>query len=396
MSDAPVKLDAKELRGFKYFPRLLRLLDRLHGAACQRDRAHNRRLHMDQYLALLLLSMFSPVCDSLQSLRRASLLKKVQQKLGVSGTSMGSLSEAARVFDAGLMESILAELAAQVPALHPPAGLEDLGAVLTAVDATTLRALPRAMQELWIEPDCHQCKAHVHFEVLKSNAVSFTLTGAGGNEKAVLEEHLLAGRMYVLDQGYRKFALLQAIRDAGSSFVARLQTDTSIEIVQERPVDAQARAAGVRRDLLVRLGSHGRKEALRAPVRLVEVECTEYSAKTLASKRHGLKPGDTMWIATDRLDLSAQTVALVYRCRWQIELFFRFLKHTLGCQHLLSHCENGMQLQLYAAIIACLLITLYTGAKPNKATRELLCWYWLGLADEADILAHVASLKKQA
>jgi IS4 transposase len=161
-------------------------------------------------------------------------------------------------------------------------------------------------------------------------------------------------------------------------------------------VSEEAKAAGVRRDLRVRLGSHGRSEALRGPVRLVEVECTEYSAKTLRSKRHGLKPGDTMWIVTDRLDLAAETVALVYRCRWQIELFFRFLKHTLGCEHLLSHCENGIQLQLYSAIIACLLIALYTGAKPNKASRELLYWYWLGLADEEDLLAHAASLKKQA
>lgn len=391
-----VKIEEKELHGFKYFRKLLTLLERLHGAACERDRAHNRRLHMDQYVSLLLLSLFSPVCDSLQSLRRASLLPKVQKQLGVSRTSLGSLSEAARVFDAGLLESIVGELAAQLQPIPHAARLDDLGAILTVVDATTLRALPRVMQELWIEEDARQCKAHVHFEVLKGTAVSFTLTDAGGNEKAVLEEHLLPGRMYVLDQGYRKFALFQSILDHGSSFVARIQTDTTVEILEERPVSPEAKAAGVRRDLSVRLGSHGRSEALREPVRLVEVECTEYSAKTLRSQRHGLKPGDTMWIVTNRLDLSAETVALVYRCRWQIELFFRFLKHTLGCEHLLSHCENGIQLQLYSAIIACLLIALYTGGKPNKATRELLCWYWLGLADEDDLLAHAASLKKQA
>jgi hypothetical protein len=308
---------------------------------------------------------------------------------------MGSLSEAARVFDADLLESIVGELAGQLQPIAHSASLDDLGAILTAVDGTTLRALPGVMRELWVE-EGGQCKAHVHFEVLKGTAVSFTLTDAGGNEKAVLEEHLLPGRMYVLDQGYRKFALFQAILDRGSSFVARIQTDTTIEILQERPITEKAKAAGVRRDLQVRLGSHGRGEALTAPTRLVEVECTEYSAKTLRAKRHGLKPGDTMWIVTDRLDLSAETVALVYRCRWQIELFFRFLKHTLGCEHLLSHCQNGIQLQLYAAIIACLLLALYTGAKPNKATRELLCWYWMGLADEEDILAHAASLKKQA
>ena len=80
-----------DLAGFKYFKKITRLLGRLHDAACQRDRAANRRLFMDQYLALLLLHMFNPICQSLRGLQQVSALKKVQRLLGLSRASLGGL-----------------------------------------------------------------------------------------------------------------------------------------------------------------------------------------------------------------------------------------------------------------------------------------------------------------
>jgi hypothetical protein len=61
-----------------------------------------------------------------------------------------------------------------------------------------------------------------------------------------------------------------------------------------------------------------------------------------------------------------------------------------------SHHPNGIELQLYAAIIACLLIALWTGKKPNKATCEMVAWYLAGVADEEELDAHLSSLKTQA
>ena len=81
---------------------------------------------------------------------------------------------------------------------------------------------------------------------------------------------------------------------------------------------------------------------------------------------------------------------------WQIEVFFRFFKHVLGCRHLLSHCQNGIELEIYVAIIACLLIALWTGKKPNKATCEMVAWYLLGIATLEEFNAHLKSLKTQA
>ena len=103
-----------------------------------------------------------------------------------------------------------------------------------------------------------------------------------------------------------------------------------------------------------------------------------------------------MLIATNRLDLDADTIALIYHYRWQIEIFFRYFKHMLGCRHLLSYCDNGIELQTYAGIIACLLIALYTGGKPTKRTFEMFCWYAMGWASDEEMMDHISKLKPRS
>jgi len=77
---------------------------------------------------------------------------------------------------------------------------------------------------------------------------------------------------------------------------------------------------------------------------------------------------------------------------WQIELFFRFFKHVLGCRHLLSRDPAGLQIQAYCAIIACLLIHLWTGSRPTLRSYEMLCFYLSGWADLDELTAHLEKL----
>ena len=130
------------------------------------------------------------------------------------------------------------------------------------------------------------------------------------------------------------------------------------------------------------------------PLRLVCV-CT--SPHTSRGKYRGGSTGPesdgVLRIATNLLDVPAEIVALIYRFRWTIEIFFRFFKHVLGCRHLLSHRPNGIEIQTYCAIIACLLISLTTGCKPTLRTYEMVCLYLQGWAEEEELLAHLAKLK---
>ena len=101
------EIEERDLGGFKYFKLLSGLLESLHESGCQRDRAHNRILHMGQYMTLLLMYMFNPVCDSPRALQEVGKLRKLQRVLKVPRSSLGSLSEAARVFDSELMIGII-------------------------------------------------------------------------------------------------------------------------------------------------------------------------------------------------------------------------------------------------------------------------------------------------
>jgi hypothetical protein len=387
------KIKEPEVQGLKYFKVISGLLERLRDAGCERDRAGNRQLHMDQYVALLLLYMFNPICTSLRALQQASELKKVQRKLGIPRASLGSLSEAATVFDSQLMVEIVAELGDQVQPLRGPDKLQDLPGILTAVDGTLLKALPKITWALWLDEKHKAVKNHVHFEILKGIPVAVTLTDGNGNEKDVLEAHLQAGRIYVTDRGYAKYDLLQKIHHARSSFVCRICDNYAGETLEERPLSTEAQAAGVVRDGLMHLGSVPRRRDLVEAVRVVEVKCQPHP-KRMHTGRGGPEQSETLVIATDLLDVDADVIALIFQYRWTIEIFFRFYKHILGCRHLLSHHRNGIELQTYAAILACMLISLWTGRKPTLRTFEMLCWYFTGMADEEELRAHLQRLQK--
>ena len=388
------KIREHDLQGFKYFKPISGLLENLHDAGCQRDRAGNRILHMDQYMSLLLLYMFNPICTSLRAVQQASELKKVQRKLGCPRSSLGSLSESATVFDSGLMEEIVRDLAAQLKPVSRHAKLDDITAILTAVDGTLINALPKMTWALW-KKGHNAIKAHAQFDMEKHVPVKITITDGNGDEKEVLANNLESGRIYVKDRGYASLALFQQILDNDSSFVCRVKDNTVYECLQNYELTADAMAAGIVFDKKVRLGCNNKtRKQLSVPIRLIAIKCTPHKKRYKIS-RGGPEQSETLLIATDMFGLEADVIALIFKHRWAVEIFFRFFKHVLGCRHLLSYNQNGIELQTYAAIIACMLISLWTGRKPTLRTYEMLCWYFTGMADEEELLAHIAGLQKQ-
>jgi hypothetical protein len=388
------KIKAKQLKGFKYFKAISGMLECLHKAGCARDKANNRTLHMDQYLSLLLLYMFNPICTSLRAVQQASELKKVQRKLGCARASLGSLSEAARVFDSALMPEIIQALSAQLKPISSQTRLNDLSEILTAVDGSLIHVLPKMTWALW-KQDQQAIKVHAQFDLQKYVPVKITVTDGKTGETKVLAQSLEPGRLYVQDRGYASLALFQTILDHHSSFVCRLRDNAVHETLAEYALSLDAVAAGILFDKKVRLGTVGKTRGqLTVPVRMIAIRCTPHR-KRYKIGRGGPEQSDTLLIATDRFDLDADVLTLIFKHRWAVEIFFRFFKHVLGCRHLLSHCQNGIELQTYAAIIACMLIALWTGRKPTLRTYEMLCWYFTGMADEDELLAHIGRLQKQ-
>lgn len=391
------EVEEKDLHGFKHFKLLMPLLAELRDIGCARDKAGNRILHYDQYAALILLYFFNPIVSSLRGIQQASQLAKVQRILGCQRAALGSLSEAARVFDADLLRGIIGELLEQVGPIQKTTAFDEIKGVLTLVDGSLLPALPKLAEAMWLDEKNRAFKMHTHFELLKSVPVRMAVTDGNGNEREVLESHLEKDRVYVMDRGYAKFTLFRQILDAGSSFVCRIRDNSVFEVVEERELSREALAGGVVRDVVVRFtGTQAAEAGLTRPLRIVEVECQPHRKSTGHTGRGGPEQGDTLLIATDILDAPPEIIALIYKHRWAIETFFRFFKHVLGCRHLLSHCSNGIEIQVYLGIIACLLIALWTGRKPTLRTYEMICFYFTGLASEEELLAHIEKLAPQS
>jgi hypothetical protein len=344
-------------------------------------------------MSLLLLYMFNPICTSLRAVQQASELKKVQRKLGCPRASLGSLSEAATVFDSALMQEIVTALSDQLRPISSDAKLDDLSGILTAVDGTLINALPKMTWALW-KNQHNAIKAHTQFDIEKHVPIKITITQANAGEIEVLAENLEPGRIYVKDRGYASLALFEQILEAGSSFVCRLKENSVYECLQDYELTADSLATGIVFDKKVRLGCNRKtKEQLSVPVRLIAIKCTPHK-KRYKIGRGGPEQGQTLLITTDIFDLEADVIALIFRHRWAVEIFFRFFKHVLGCRHLLSYNHNGIELQTYAAIIACMLIALWTGRKPTLRTYEMLCWYFTGMADEDELISHIQRLQK--
>lgn len=390
-----------DLSGLKYFEKLAPRFASLHEFGCERDKADNRTLHYDQFCMGMLMALFNPIVDSLRGLDQATTLGKVQQRLGVERMSLGSLSEAARVFDAEELKSIIEELGEELQPLGKDPRLADVRRTLTLVDGTLLKTLPKILQAVVLKEEKGSAlvkwRLHAQFEVDRYVPTRIDVTPNGGgkhDERAVMENAIEAARCYVMDRGYAKFALFNKIHAAPSNYVCRVRDNSAYEVLEERPLTEEDRAAHVIRDAIVELGATSKKDARPDhTIRLVVVK-TEPHVKRSKYKGGSTGPGSDGYlrIATDLLDVPAEIIALIYQYRWSIEVFFRFFKQILGCRHLFFNNENGIKLQTYCAIIASMLFCLWTGRKPNKRTYEMVCYYFLGLASEEELLDHLGKL----
>jgi hypothetical protein len=395
----------RDITGLKYFRKLWPLFARLHEVGCGRDKAGNRELFMDQYCSLVLLFLFNPCVRSLRALQQASELKNVQRKLHCGRASLGSLSEATDVFDPERLREIIGELAREVRPMRRVGG-EHLDQLLVAVDGSVVKTLSTIAEAAYLKNVHGHSKSawrlHTHFDVDRGVPTRIDVTGGKNSgksdEKNVLRTRLEADHCYVMDRWYAQFQLFNDIHAAQSSYVCRVRDNSRYAVIETRPLSNEALAVGVLSDEIVEWGA-GSPQSKRPdhPVRLVRV-------RTTASRPRGKSPGGKtgppsdgiLRIATNLLDVPAEIIAEIYRQRWTIELFFRFFKHILGCRHLLSTSRAGIEIQTYCAIIACLLLALWTGGKPTLRTYEMICLYLQGWADEEELLTHLKKLQPHA
>lgn len=396
---APTKVVA-----LKHFKRLMPLLSRLHEVGCERDHAGNRKLFMDGYCATVMLYLFNPLIDSIAMLQATLKIPRVAKSLGVGSFSAGSFSESVRVFDPEKMLPIIAELAVELKPLSKDPRLSELKHALTLVDGTVMQGLSRlssaacAATRYCTTKDgraLHGWRLHMQLDLELFSPHKTTLTGAcksGPNSEInVLRRSLEPNRCYVDDGGYANRDLFDDIVNIGSSYVTRMREDSVFTVIEERLLSQEALDANVVRDAIVRLGNSDMPEMNHA-VRILVIQVEPHPRRTRTVQEGSNKStrySDLILIATNIVDLAAELVALIYSHRYSVELYFRFFKQLLGMRHLLSQRQEGVQIQVYCCVIACMLISLQTGKKPNKLMVRMIGLYLMGVADEQDVLNHL-------
>ena len=398
MESPPKDMD---VQGLKHFKRLLPLLQRLDKVGCGRDKAGNRQLRMSDYCAAVMLYLFNPMINSLRTLQQAMQRPQVTKALKLKRFSLGSFSESVRVFEPAQLKAIIKELAGELVPLGKDPRLAELKHALTLVDGTVLQGLNRLASAVCPETRyntsrdgraVHGWRLHMQLDLDTFCPHDMILTGArnaGANrEPNVLRRSLEADRCYVGDGGYGDRGVCDDIVTHDSSYVFRIREDSVFEVLEEKLLSQEALDASLVRDAIVRLGGPDAAD-MNHVTRLIVVQVEPHprrTRKTVEGVSKGTRQSELIVLVTNLMDLPAELVALIYRYRYSVELFFRFFKQLLGMRHLLSQRQEGVEIQVYCCVIACMLINLQTGKKPNKLMVSMIGWYLLGLATEQDVI----------
>jgi hypothetical protein len=358
--------------------RVLPLLEAQVTTATEQD--ERRTLFAEDYFCSYLFAMLNPVITSMRSLCHVSHCQKMRE-VSAAPFSPAAFSAGQHVFEPQILEKVVRQLAQenQGRGQGGDARVRQALHALTAVDGTVLRAVPRMAWAPAGGPGT-AIRLHLHFNVFDQIPEAWPITPGNVSEPKVFAQTVEPGALIVADRNYgHDFALLTQLQGRGIHFVLRLYNNLALEQVgPERPLTEEDRRAGVGWDRMVRFGVHGDGPVLR----VVRVEAN----------------GDVFHLVTTREDLSAELIGLIYRQRWQIELFFKWIKTILNCRHWLAESPAGVQTQIYCVLIASLLLMLWTGQRPNKRMVESLQWYWTGMATQEDLatLLQRAGGKKKA
>jgi hypothetical protein len=348
---------------------------------------------------LILLYLFNPMITSMRLLQKVSELPKLQARLGIKRFSLGSFSESCRVFDPSMLQAVVDQLTKGLLPVQRAELLKDLPGRLTLVDSTIIRTLCTVAEAMYLPlgdgRHSHAWRLHLQLDVDHHVPSAWEITNpknsGKSDEKSSLRRKLAADHTYVMDRWYAQFTLWNDIKAAGSSYVCRVRDNSAYDVIEDRALNEEAIAAGVISDQVVQMGlSKKPGERAKHPTRLICIRCSPHTKRGKGKRRGVGQTGPTsdgvLRIVTDLLDVPAHIIAFLYEYRWSIEVFFRFLKQTLGCRHLLSTKMEGIQIQIYAAVICCLMLNTLTGKKPTKWMVTLMSLYLQGLATDADVL----------
>jgi hypothetical protein len=396
-SAAAQKLWPEQVLGGKYIRLLEKYLHQLRG-----EGEHgNRQLFLDDVFVAYLLAFFNPTVRSLRTVEDFSQTVQAQKHLSLRKICKSTLSDFNQLANPERLVPIIAALRSQLGRRPPrlPAAEQDLSQLLAQTVAVDGTFFPAAAEVAWAVCNTnnhgtrrHRARLDVHLSVSSWLPEAIVVPEPQQSEADSAIAQLKPGRIYLYDRGFMSFALVAAHYAEPdpqplAHFVARYRpaggNSPHLQEAHERVLTDKDRAAGIHSD---RLGyfvlTHIRPHR-RVPLREV-----------LVQYEHEGQP-KTLRLVTNLLDVSAHSIALLYRSRWQVELFFRWLKSYANFGHLISHSRGGVEMHFYVTIIAVLLMYLHTGYRPSKYLFALLGQVAAGMATLDEILPILRERERQ-
>lgn len=353
----------------------------------------NTQLYDADVLTALLCGFFDPLVRSQRTVGQLSEVPAVQEQLDVDRIARSTLSDALRRFNTQPLFHVLELLKRQLPSLrHADANLEQLTAKLVAIDASYFKMagdIAWALRQTKADGSVlSHARLDMQLDVRRWTPEMFAVHGAEmGSESRSQALMLQPGVIYLADRLYAHYGFVNKILAAGAHVVTRAKKDLPLRVQEQRSLNAKDVEAGVQFDEIVKLGtgkaSHDKNREVppEQAFRLVTV----WDPRNKQQVR----------LLTDLMDLEAWVIAYLYRCRWIIELFFRWLKVTAAMEHLLSHSANGITVQFYVAAIAVMMMHIQTGLPVSKYTLVALSFVARGQATVEDVMPGILRLERE-
>jgi DDE family transposase len=360
--------------------RVERLLDaalRLFDQHVPATPAHgNERLHLRGVIAVLLTGAFHPAMRSLRALDDLSLSPAVQQLTGVGRVARSTLSDALAKFDPDQLRPLIHAIQSQLPQLQR---LDPQTALLTrriiAADGSWFNLAGEVVHAIACRRGNSgkqsRVRLNLQLDVDAWTPADWDVSGKGdGSEANAFIRRLQGGCIYVVDRNFVHFGFINAVLNAGSNLVLRMKKNVGFDVQTNAELTDQDKAHGVLRDQTGVLSGpqspgngNARSCTARPPAQTLR-QVTVWDAKNQCE----------LVLLTDLLEAPAHVIGVLYRLRWQIELFLRWLKVLACFDHLISQSARGMTTQFYVAVLMTLLIHLQTGLRVSKYALLWVGW----------------------
>jgi hypothetical protein len=352
----------------------------------------NRGLQTRDVFVAHLLAFFNPTLRSLRTVEDFSQTRQARRYLAVERLPKSTLADFHRLVDPAVLRPIVDHLLQETArrGITAPADLPDSIRQVLAVDGTFLAL---AADVAWAvrhatnagKPQA-SARIDVHLDVASGLPRVVNVQGAGTSEPAAAATVIQPGAVHVYDRGFFDFALIQRHLDLSTPFVMRMRHEgersPKFQRIEPRELTAEDRVAGVISDHTGRLAGSQHRTPPDGLLREVVIRAPE-------------EPGGVIRLVTDLRDVPAWVIGLLYRYRWQVELFFRWLKATVGFRHLLSERRAAIAFEVYVAVIGTLLLALRWDARPSKYAFSLLHHVACGGATAEEIFPILAERERR-